>query len=252
MSKIPIALQMYTLRSETAKDFVGTLKKVAEIGYAGAEFAGTGPLSASELKSLIDGLGLEPAGSHIGLEQLETNISKVIDFNLEIGNKYIVCPGVPEERRNSEKAWKALAEAFNKIGAECKKHNMTFSYHNHSAEFEKFNGKYGLDILLESSDPELVYSQVDTFWVQYAGVDPAGFIKKHPGRCLLVHIKDMADDEKKSFAEIGEGILDFQAIFAACEEAGTKWYIVEQDTCSRPPLESVRISFENLKSWGMA
>jgi len=250
MSKIPIALQMYTLRNEAAEDFIGTLRKVAEIGYAGVEFAGTGSLSASELKSVLDDLGLRPAGSHIGLEPLEKELGEVIDFNLEIGNRYIVCPGVPEERRNSEEAWKALAETFNGIGAECKKHGLVFCYHNHSAEFQKFNGRYGLDILLQSSDPELVKAQVDTFWVQYAGVDPAGFIRKYPGRCPLVHLKDMAED-RKSFAEIGEGILDFKAIFAACEEVGTEWYIVEQDSCSRPPIESVRISFENLKSWGM-
>ena len=198
----------------------------------------------------LDDLGLKVAGSHIGLDPLEKELGEVIDFNLEIGNRYIVCPGVPEERRNSEEAWKALAETFNGIGAECKKHGLVFCYHNHSAEFQKFNGRYGLDILLQSSDPELVKAQVDTFWVQYAGVDPAGFIRKYPGRCPLVHLKDMAED-RKSFAEIGEGILDFKAIFAACEEVGTEWYIVEQDSCSRPPIESVRISFENLKSWGM-
>lgn len=252
MSTIPVALQLYTVRSETAKDFIGTLRDVARMGYAGVELAGTGSLRATELKAVLDDLNLARAGSHVGIDPLEKELGRAIEFNLELGNPYMVCPGVPEARRSSADGYRALAASFDAIGAECRKHGLTFAYHNHHAEFQTFDGQYGLDILYGASDPDLVKAEVDTYWVQYAGEDPAAYIRRYPGRCPLIHLKDMADDADRSFAEVGEGILDFDAIFAACEVGGARWYIVEQDTCKRPPLESARLSLENLKVRGMA
>lgn len=252
MAEIPIALQMYTLRDETARDFVGTVRKVAEIGYAGVEFAGTGGLGAAELRRLLDDLNLRPAGSHTPLESLEKELNAVLDFNQTIGNEFVVCPWLPESRRQNADAYRALAEALNRIGAACRDRGLQLCYHNHAFEFERFDGRYGLDILLDATDPNLVKAEVDVYWVKKGGLDPAAYLRQYPGRCPLVHLKDMAGDEAGSFAEVGEGTLDWPSIFAASETGGARWYIVEQDRCQRPPLESIAISLRNLRSMGKA
>ena len=252
MAQIPIALQMYTLRNETGKDFAGTLREVAKIGYAGVEFAGTGGLGAPELRRLLDDLNLRVAGSHTGLEVLEGSLTAALDFSQAIGNEYLVCPYLPEERRQSADAYRALADLLNRSGAACQERGLQLCYHNHAFEFQRFEGRYALDILLGATDPELVKAEIDTYWVQRGGADPAAYIRQYSGRCPLIHLKDMAADEKGSFAAVGEGTMDWPAIFAASEAGGARWYIVEQDACQRPPLESVAISLRNLRTMGKA
>jgi sugar phosphate isomerase/epimerase len=252
MTQPPIALQMYTLREESERDFVGTLRKVAEIGYAGVEFAGTGGLTAAELRRLLDDLNLRPAGSHTGLEQLETNINAALDFNEALGNRYVVCPYLPQERRASADAYRALGELLNRTGAACQERGLQLCYHNHDFEFQQFDGQYALDILYAATDPKLVQAELDTYWIKKGGVDPAAYIRQYSGRCPLVHLKDIAPDAQGSFAEVGEGTQDWPAIFAASEAGGAQWYIVEQDRCQRPPLESIAISLRNLRALGKA
>ena len=249
MTNIPIALQMYTLREQAAEDFVGTMRRVAEIGYAGVEFAGYGGLSAAEMKALLEELDLKPAGSHVSVQMLENELDAVMDYSLEIGNPYVVCPFLPPDRWQEEASLRATAQSLNRIGAACKEQGLQFCYHNHAFEFQTLGGKYVLDILYEDTEPELVQAEVDTYWVQFAGLDPAELIERHSERVTLVHLKDM-DPEDRSFAEVGEGTLDWEAVFAASEAAGAEWYIVEQDRCKRPPLESARLSLENLRAMG--
>lgn len=241
---IPVAVQLYTLREEASRDFAGTLERVAEIGYKGVEFAGYGNLTASKLKDTLEKLGLKAAGSHVGLDQLKDRLDEVIDYNLEIGNKYIVCPW---NQYGSHNDYIETARLFNKIGEKCKEKGLQFCYHNHSHEFASYNGEHGLDILYRETDPELVMAEIDTYWVKYAGLDPAEYIKKYSGRTPLIHLKDMDNGEDRAFAEIGNGILDFNSIINAAQDSGAEWLIVEQDVCKRPAIESVKISFENLK-----
>jgi len=250
MAKIQVALQLYTVREDMAKDFAGTMKKVADIGYPAVELAGTGGLSAKDLKKLLDDCGLKVVGTHVGLDALTKDLQATMEYNLAIGNPFLVCPGIPEERRNSAAAWRETGAIFNRVGEEVRKQGFGLAYHNHDREFKQFDGEHGLDIFLQSTDPSLVGVQFDVFWAQYAGVDPAAYMSKHPGRFPLLHLKDMAKDGK-SMTEIGEGIVDFKAIFAQAKSAGVRAYIAEQDTCARPPLESVRISLENMKKWGL-
>jgi sugar phosphate isomerase/epimerase len=251
MSTIPVALQLYTVRDLTQRDFAGTVREVAKLGYAGVELAGTGGLAASDLKELLAETGLKVAGSHIGLDVLEGNLSGAIELNLEIGNRWIVCPYLPEDRRKSEADWRAIADFFNKIGAECKQHGVQFCYHNHAFEFEKVDDQYALDLLYGNTDPDLVKAELDTYWVLYGGADPAGYLRRLSGRCPLVHLKDMEEGDR-SFAEVGTGVLPLDAIVDAAKAGGTHWLIVEQDVCKRPTLESARISIENLKARGLA
>ncbi len=251
MAKIPVGLQLYTVREETNKDFLGALRKVREIGYEYVELAGTGGLTAKDLRAALDDLGLKVLGSHHGIDALTAKLEKTIDYNLAIANSFLVCPGIPEDMRNSAQAWQKTARLLDEAGAKVREHGLIFAYHNHSREFERFDGEYGLDILLNNSDAAHLSSELDVFWAKFGGVDPVAYMKSRPGRIALLHLKDMAADEK-SFAEVGEGIIDFAAIFAQAESAGVQGYLVEQDNCARPPLESARISLGHLKDWGVA
>jgi len=244
---IPVGLALYTLRNETAQDFTGTLERVAEVGYKGVEFAGYGNLSAAQMKSHLDRLGLAAVDSHVGLEKLQNDTQAVIEYSLEIGSPYITMPWAYPKSRGE---YLELAGILARLGEKCMDKGIQLCYHNHAQEFQVFDGLTGMDIILGEVPSELLKAEVDVFWVKHADADPASFIKKYPGRCPLIHLKDMEDDENKSFAEVGNGIIDFNAVIAAANEAGSRWFLVEQDDCKRPPLESVKISFENLKKMG--
>lgn len=242
---MPISIQMYTLREYTKNDFVGTLERVAEIGYKGVEFAGFGGLTAGQLKGHLDRLGLAATGSHTSLDLLKSDLDQVIEYNLEIGNPYIICPW--NEYKNGKEDFEETVKLFKAIGEKCREKGLQFGYHNHEHEFVKLGDEYGLDFLYNNVDPQLLFAELDTFWVKYAGEDPIEYIKKYSGRCPLVHLKDMEDGEERFFAEVGNGIMDMKGIISAAKAAGTKWLIVEQDRCRRPAIESAKISFDNLK-----
>jgi sugar phosphate isomerase/epimerase len=250
MPQLPIALQMYTVRDVAEKDFLGTLRQIAQIGYTGVELAGTGGLSTSALKAALDDLGLRVAGSHTPLSVLESDLAGVIEFHQAVGSSYIIVPWVPPECRETLEGWRRVAASLNQIGREVRQAGLYLCYHNHAFEFETFDGKFALDWLYELTDPELVKAELDTYWVQYAGQDPATYIHKYADRVELLHLKDMEPGEEPMFTEVGEGILNWPAIFQAAEASAVRWYVVEQDRCRRPSIESARLSFENLKRMG--
>lgn len=245
---IPIALQLYTLREEMQKDFAGTLRKVAEIGYSGVEFAGFGGMKVYELKALLENLGLKPVGAHIGIDELRNNLNEVISYNIELGNRYIVCPWASYKDKED---FINMAMELDKIGAKLENMGLQLCYHNHAHEFVRFDGVYGLDILYRDTTINTLMAEIDTYWVAYAGVNPIEYMKKYEGRTPLIHIKDMDSTEKREYTEIGNGILDIKGIAKQAEVSGTKWIIVEQDECKRPPLESIKISYENLKKMNL-
>jgi sugar phosphate isomerase/epimerase len=246
---LPISVQLYTVRDLTATDFAGTMKKVASIGYREVELAGYGNLkTAAEVKKAIDDAGLKVSGAHAPLERLEKELDKVLDENDTLGNKNVICPWLPEARRKDAAGWKQAAATLNKIGRAVHERGFEFAYHNHSFEFQKFDGQTGLDLLFDNTDAHLVKAEIDVYWVQHGGEDPVTRINKLSGRIMALHLKDMAAGESKNFAEVGTGILDFKAILAAGEKAGAQYGAVEQDnTYGTPTLEAIKVSFENLK-----
>jgi sugar phosphate isomerase/epimerase len=245
-----IALQMYTLRDQAAHDLVGTLRAVAEIGYPAVQLQGYGGLPPRDLRARLDDLGLGLAGTHLGLADVEHRLDEEIAFNVALGNRDLVCASIPAERRRSADDWLRLAELFQSAGERCRAAGRRFSHHNHAFELEDVDGRTGLEILFAETDPALVSFEPDVYWIALGGADPAAVIRRYAERCRLIHLKDVGRDEARSFAEVGEGRLDFGPIFAAAEEAGAEWYVVEQDRCARPPLESVRLSLEHLREWG--
>ena len=247
--KLPIALQLYSVRDEMEKDVVGTLKKVADIGYKGVEFAGFWNLSATQLKKALDDFGLTAVGSHTDIKLLSGNLDEVVEYNLTIGNKYVVCPF---NRYESKKDYIEASKLYNEIGEKLRAGGLKFLYHNHDFELKKYDGEYGLDILFKGVKTGNMEAEIDSGWVFYAGVDPVAYVKSYTGRCPLIHIKDFTSIDGRNYTEIGKGIVDVKAIAEAAADAGTKWLIVEQDETSIPTLESVRISFENLKKINLA
>lgn len=243
-----LALQMYTVREQAREDFAGTLRKVARIGYPAVQLSGYGGLSSSALKSLLDGFGLRVAGSHVDLGVLESSLESEVDFNLALGNRDLICPAAPRELRSDADGFHALARKLSQVGRRCQDLGVRFSYHNHAFEFERFGSTTGMDILLGETEPSLVRWEPDVYWVAFAKEDPSSWIQRHSGRCPIIHLKDMTAGPAPTFAEVGEGILDFGPIFAATAEA--EWYVVEQDTCARPPLESAALSLKHLREWG--
>jgi sugar phosphate isomerase/epimerase len=248
MSKPRVALQMYTVRDECEKDFLGTYRAVAKLGYPGVQPAGTGGLAAADFKKALDDLGLALAGAHTSLEALANDSE--IEYYLALGTPDVVVAALPRALWGDKDGFLKAADLMNKIGARCKRLGARLSYHNHAFEFAKFDGQYALDIMLAACDPDLVKWEPDVYWVKYGGEDPAAFINKYSGRTPLVHLKDMTADGSRTFAEVGEGTVDFPPIFAAAEASGAEWYIVEQDRSTRPSLEAAVLSLKHLNEWG--
>jgi sugar phosphate isomerase/epimerase len=247
MALLTVSAQLYTVRDLAAADFAGTLKRVAEVGYRAVELAGYGNLkTAAQAKKALDDAGLKVSGIHALLEVLESDASKVIDDAETLGTSAIICPWMPESRRKDAAGWKSVAVSFDRIGRACRERGFDFAYHNHSFEFQKFDGKTGLDILFGNTDPRLVKAEIDVYWVKHGGEDPVARINQLGPRVIALHLKDMTADDPSKFAEVGTGTLDFKAILGAALQQGVKWGIIEQDdTYGRPSLDSLRISFEN-------
>ena len=251
---IPLAVQLYTLRDQSARDFAGTVKQVADIGYRGVEMAGYGNLkTAAEAKRALDDVGLKIVGTHVGIEALEKDINRVFDEQHALNSPTVIIPWMPEERRADAAGWKRAAQSLSPIGARCRERGLELCYHHHSFEFQKFSGKTGMDILLENAEPGLVKIELDVYWLKHGGEDPVKFIGRVGGRAPLVHLKDLAAGPERRFAPVGAGTLDFRSILTAMRESGARWGIVEQDQCyDTPPIEAVRTSFQNLQRIGVA
>ncbi|HLW03310.1 MAG TPA: sugar phosphate isomerase/epimerase [Ktedonobacterales bacterium] len=245
MDRPPIALQLYTVRDETARDFVGTLHRVAEIGYRAVEFAGYGGLSSSQMAGLLADTGLRAASTHVGLAALESDLDRELDYCQTIGCAALVLPWLPPEQRSPD-ALRALFPRLNEIGRRCHERGIAFGYHNHDFEFAQSDGKTLLDLLLGETDPLVVALEFDAYWAAYAGVDPAAYLRKQAGRALLIHVKDMSP--ARTFTEVGDGTLDIAGICRAAHEQNARWYIVENDQPSIPSLESAKRSLENLRA----
>lgn len=250
MARGRVALQMYTVRDDQQRDFRGTMRRVREIGYGAVEFAGYGGLNPEEIRALLGELHLEAAGTHTGLEALERDFAGTVRLHHSIGAKFVTVPSLPGQRyARTEEGFRAAARDLDAMGARLAAEGLTLAYHNHNFEFFPAGARTGLDLLYEETDPAHLHAELDVYWAIKGGSDPAALIRKLGARCSLVHIKDMAADG--SFAEVGTGSVDFEAIFAAGDAVGSQWYIVEQDACrERPPLEAIQVSLEHLRRWG--
>ncbi|WP_223589406.1 sugar phosphate isomerase/epimerase family protein [Neobacillus bataviensis] len=249
MKNIPIAVQLYTLREECEKDFAGTLKKVAALGFHGVEFAGYGGLTAKDVRALIDDLGLRAAASHVPLEQLENNLYQVIEDQKILGSNYLVCPYLMPERRSKED-YQNLISLLNHAGETCRREDIALCYHNHDFELERLsNGRTYLEAIFDKTNSHNLKAELDVYWLTKADEKPIEWMERYKNRVPLIHLKDMTTDGEQFFAELGTGGVDIEAILQKGEEAGVKWWVVEQDVSRRTPFESIKISMNYLKSF---
>jgi sugar phosphate isomerase/epimerase len=245
MKKLPIALQLWSLRERQAKDFAATVEAVAKIGYAGVELAGYGNLDAKGVKAALDQAGLKVAGMHVGIDALRANLNAVINDALLFGTRHVVCPSWPVAQFPTAAPSHKFGELLAAAGATLRAHGLQFGYHNHAGELKLVEGRTVFEWMLGAAAPRDLAAEVDVYWVQKGGQDPAKVLRAFGARSPLVHLKD----EK----ELGLGPVDFKAVFAAIDDvAAAEWLIVEQDAYNHEPLESVRLCFEQLKGWGRA
>ncbi len=246
MNTASIGLELYTVRDETARDFAGTLRRVAALGYKAVEFAGYGGLSAEQQRDLLAETGLIAAAAHVGLDVLTQTPDDAIAYCRAIDCRYLVLPGLPDEQRTPD-ALRALAPLLDDLGRRCQDQGVIFGYHNHDWEFAGHAERAALlDLLLDATDPALVTLEFDAYWAVYAGADPVAYLQRRSGRVPLVHLKDMTPE--RTFADVGEGTLDMGAIIAAARAAGARWYMVENDAPALPSLESAHRSLMNLQA----
>jgi sugar phosphate isomerase/epimerase len=249
MARIPIALQLYSVRHDCERDLPGTLAAVAKMGYDGVEFAGYYGRSASELRAMVDDLGLRVAGAHVGLDTLlGDQLTASVAFHRTLGNRFLIVPGLAEERRNSRAAWLETAKVFNEISVQLEKEGMATGYHNHYIEFTAMDGELPWDTFFSNTRPQVVM-QVDIGNALHGGGDPIPYIERYPGRAITVHLKEYSATNDKAL--VGEGDVDWQQVFRLSESVGnTEWYIVEQESYAYPPLECVDRCLQALKGMG--
>lgn len=244
MHRVPVALQLWSVKEAVAIDFAAAAARVAKLGFAGVELAGYGKLDALGAKAALDAAGLRVAGMHINPAKLG-EINPIIDDALTLGTKHVTCAFWPRTLYVSPAACERIGERLAEFGANLRAAGLRFSFHNHDAELAVLNGRTVLDWLLGAAAPRDLAMEPDVFWLHHAGYDPARFLREQGTRCPLIHLRDQA--------EIGAGPVDYPAVFAAIDAvASAEWLIVEQDRFNHEPFESLRRGMAQLVEWGRA
>ncbi|ERL52929.1 sugar phosphate isomerase/epimerase family protein [Halomonas huangheensis] len=227
----PIAVQMYTLRD------YGTLEEqfatVAEAGVGAVELVGDQGVSAEQLNQLLDANGLDVVSSHVQLDDLRQDLASVAAFHKAIDNDTIVIPYLDESQRPMDEAgWQALGEEMGEMADKLAEQDLRLAYHNHDFEMQTYGDQTALEILLDAAGPELL-AEVDVAWVSRGGQDPAEYLGNFDDQLFAIHVKDNAPEgeaeDEKGFAIPGQGVMDWQSILPAADDAGVEWYIIEHD-----------------------
>ncbi|SDM82244.1 Sugar phosphate isomerase/epimerase [Paenibacillus sp. yr247] len=250
-----IAAQLYTIRDflKTPEDISISMRKIKQIGYKAIQVSGIGPIGDAELKEITEREQLTICATHVPYTDLIHKLDDVIKKHEIWDCKYVGLGAMPPEYRSSKEGYLTFAKEASEIGRKLKQAGLQFVYHNHEFEFAKFDGKMGMDILMEETDSDDFHLLMDLFWVQAGGADPIEWINKVKGRMKVVHLKDFAitSNRERRFAEIGEGNMNYSRILEACHHIDVEWAAVEQDDCyGRDPFESLTISFNNLIKLG--
>ena len=267
---LPLGLQLYSVREQLAKDYEGTLKQVASLGFKEVEAAGFYGHTPQQVQSSMQQAGLHCVSAHYSYDDLNPRLAETIAFNHQLGSHYIICafPGFKDPARVQGKSfaervqsftlddYRWNAEQFNRIGAEVKKAGMQFGYHNHTMEFHRQQGVVPFDEMIRLTDPALVTFEMDAGWVTVGGGDPAAYLRRYPTRISMMHIKDFKHTDKPASvsapppsAELGTGTVDFRSIFAAANQPDIKHLFVEQEEFDMPWLDALRIDADYMKNY---
>jgi sugar phosphate isomerase/epimerase len=277
---IPIGLQLYTVGDDLKRDFEGTLAAVSKIGYRTVELAGLADHPVSDWRQALARVQLKCPSIHVPPHsKTDLNLDELgalADAAHAMGIGTVVCPmfNIPErfsltplpgESRAKMAGrlgasmtvddWKWNADYLNQKAAGLKTHGLRFAYHNHNVEFAPVGNSTGLAQLIQGTDPTLVTFEMDAGWVVAAGADPAALLAAHPGRFSAMHVKDVKASTQPNFSfqqdpcEVGQGIIDWKTLLAKAYRANVRQFYVEQEPpFSKPPLESVGISFNYLNA----
>jgi sugar phosphate isomerase/epimerase len=243
-----IGIQLYTLRQQASQDMLGTLRRLAAMGYRSVEFAGFGNAAPAEIRTVLDDTGMAAVGAHVPFDDWEQRRGQAFEDLQTLGCAYAVVPSVPQHRRRDLDTVARVAEDFNAWGSESRDQGLRFAYHNHDVEFAALQEGTMWQTLVAATDPGTVEFEVDVYWAAYAGMDPVELLRRHTGRVALLHAKDMAGDADRNDAPVGAGVLPWDDLLAAGDAAGVRWYIVEQDN-PKDVFDDVQRSLRHLQQW---
>lgn len=261
MAKTQIGAQMFTLRDfcKTPADIASTCKRLKDIGFGAVQASALGPIDPKELRKILDDNGLVCAATHRSLDQMR-DAEKVVDEHQALGCELTAIGGFGFGGA-TEADWLKFIDEYNQIAGPLAQKGLKVGYHNHSHELAPFASdpakidptQCPMQLLLDKLQPP-VWFEIDTFWIQHGGGDPAAWIEKCKGRIPAVHVKDMTITTKREhkMCEVGAGNLNWPRILDACKAAGVQWYLIERDSGDLDPFESLKISFENLRQWGLS
>lgn len=248
-----IAAQLYTLREhcQTSAALADSARKVREIGYRAVQVSAIGPIPDDEVVRIMAGEGLAICATHEPAPQILAEPEAAIGRVLSLGCKLTAYPFPRDIDLASLESVQKLAARLDDVGALFRNAGLQLGYHNHALEFIRCGERTVLDYIFEHTRPENLVAELDTYWVQFGGGDVVEWCRKLRGRLPFIHLKDyvfVAETNQPVYGEIGEGNLDFPRIIAAAEASGCEWFIVEQDVCPGNPFDSLRRSFEYLKT----
>lgn len=231
-----VGIQLYTVRTEMQKDVPATLARLSEIGYREVEFAGYFGRSSAEIRQLLQANRLSAPSTHVPYETIQTNLDKALDDAAEKGHAYVTVPWLGDAHRSSADTWRSVADTFNRAAERAKARGLGFAYHNHDFEFVRTGGVLPFDLLLERTDPALVKFQMDIYWTTKAGGDPLAYVRQHPTRFTMFHVKDSAGAPNHAQTDVGSGVIDFASIFRldASQKNVFKYAFVEHDQPADP------------------
>jgi sugar phosphate isomerase/epimerase len=244
--RIPVGVQLYSVRELASKDLPGVLEAIGKMGYKGVEFAGYYGWDSKpkELRKLLDANGLKCCGTHTALETVRGDALKATaELHATLGNTFLIVPSLQVE---GAEGWRKMAETFNGIAAKAKALGMRVGYHAHQGDFRKIGDTTSWEIFFDNTGPDVIM-QLDIGNCLQGGGDPYAILKKYPGRSASVHLKEFGGPEN---AVIGQGVVRWPEVFEICETTGgTVWYVVEHET-GPDPMGNVRGCFEGLRRMG--
>jgi sugar phosphate isomerase/epimerase len=239
----PIALQLFTVREDLARDFEGTIARVGELGFAGVELFTLEGREASAVRSALDEAGLVAAGWHASLAAVEGDLAPVAADLRALGTDRLTLAWI--EPPADAAAADAMADRLAAVAARASAEGLRFAFHNHAGELRPLeDGRSFLDRLLERDGIDL---ELDLGWVWDAGADPEEWLRRAAGRCALVHVKDFSCRGERAFAPVGDGAVGYERVVPAAVAAGAEWLIAEQDETEGPALDAAARSLDAIR-----
>ena len=249
VKKIPIGVQLYSVRVEAEKNTGAMLKAIAEIGYKGVEYAGYYNQEAKDLRKMMDDNGLVCCGTHIQVDALIGEaFKKTVEFNKILGNKFLIISGGLEQPLETRAGGQMTVRLMNELTDKAAHHGMLVGYHAHGGDMKKVDDTTPWDRLFSQTKKEYVM-QVDTGNCLGGGADPTALVKRYPGRSTTVHLKPFGGD-RETLIGGSDDKVEWVKFFEACETVGgTEWYIVEHETGANP-VASIKGCFEGIRKLG--